>query len=305
MTAYLVRRVMLSIPVLLVTAFLVFAALHLSPGDPVEVIVGPIAPPEVREAVRVKLGLDKPLPVQFAVYMSHIVQGDLGQSILNKRNVSDMISEKLGITAQLGITAFALTYLLGIPLGLFAALNRNSFSDWFTMIVALLGVSMPAFWLGLILMYMFAVNIPIFPATGYGTPKHLVLPAIALSLPFVGRVARITRSTVLEVIGQDYIRTARAKGLREWWVVFHHALRNALIPIISLMGLDFGYILGGSVVIEHVFARPGIGDMILRSIYSRDFPVLQGCMFVLTGGIIVGNILADVAYVLVDPRIRH
>ena len=305
MTAYLVRRVMLSIPVLLVTAFLVFAALHLSPGDPVEVIVGPIAPPEIREAVRVKLGLDKPLPVQFAVYMSHIVQGDLGQSILNKRNVSDMISEKLGITAQLGITAFALTYLLGVPVGLFAALNRNSVSDWLTMIVALLGVSMPAFWLGLILMYMFAVNIPIFPATGYGTPKHLVLPAIALALPFVGRVARITRSTVLEVIGQDYIRTARAKGLREWWVVTHHALRNALIPIISLMGLDFGYILGGSVVIEHVFARPGIGDMILRSIYSRDFPVLQGCMFVLTGGIIVGNILADVAYVLVDPRIRH
>jgi peptide/nickel transport system permease protein len=305
MTAYLARRILLSIPVLLVTAFLVFAALHLSPGDPVEVIVGPIAPPEVREAVRVKLGLDKPLPVQFAVYMSHIVQGDLGQSILNKRDVSDMISEKLGITAQLGITAFALTYLLGIPLGLFAALNRNSVSDWLTMIVALLGVSMPAFWLGLILMYMFAVNIPIFPATGCGTPKHLVLPAIALALPFVGRVARITRSTVLEVIGQDYIRTARAKGLREWWVVFHHALRNALIPIISLMGLDFGYILGGSVVIEHVFARPGIGDMILRSIYSRDFPVLQGCMFVLTGGIIVGNILADVAYVVVDPRIRH
>ena len=146
-----------------------------------------------------------------------------------------MISEKLGITAQLGITAFALTYLLGIPLGLFAALNRNSVSDWLTMIVALLGVSMPAFWLGLILMYMFAVNIPIFPATGYGTPKHLVLPAIALALPFVGRVARITRSTVLEVIGQDYIRTARAKGLREWWVEFDDALRNALIPIISLM----------------------------------------------------------------------
>lgn len=305
MTAYLVKRLLLAVPVLLVTAFLVFAALHLSPGDPVEVIVGPIAPPEVREMVRHKLGLDKPLPVQFVLYMSHIVQGDLGQSILNKREVAAMIAEKLPVTAELGLTSFALTYLLGVPLGTIAALKRSSFSDWFTMILALLGVSMPGFWLGLLLIYVFSVNLRIFPVTGHGTLSHLVLPALALGLPFVGRVARVTRSTVLEIIGQDYIRTARAKGLRELMVVFRHALRNAFIPIISLMGLDFGYILGGSVVIEHVFARPGIGDMILRSIYSRDFPVLQGCMFVLTGGIILGNILADIAYVVVDPRIRH
>ena len=305
MTTYLVKRLLLAIPVLLVTAFLVFAALHLSPGDPVEVIVGPIASPEVREMVRHKLGLDKPLPVQFGLYMSNIVQGDLGQSILNKRDVSEMIREKLPITIELGLTSFAITYLLGVPLGTIAALKRHSFSDWFTMILALIGVSMPGFWLGLLLMYVFSVNLRIFPVTGHGTPQHLVLPALALGLPFVGRVARITRSTLLEIIGQDYIRTARAKGLREWMVVYRHALRNALIPIISLMGLDFGYILGGSVVIEHVFARPGIGDMILRSIYSRDFPVLQGCMFVLTGGIILGNIFADIAYVAADPRIRH
>jgi ABC-type dipeptide/oligopeptide/nickel transport system permease component len=305
MTAYLVKRSLLAIPVLLVTAFLVFGALHLSPGDPVDVIVGPIAPPSVREAVRQRLGLDKPLPVQFALYMSHIAQGDLGESILNKRDVSGMIREKLWVTAQLGLASFALTYLLGIPLGTIAALNRNRISDWLTMVIALLGVSMPAFWLGLLLMYMFSVNLRVFPATGHGSLKHLVLPAVALGLPYVGRVARITRSTMLEVIGQDYIRTARAKGLREWMVISRHALRNALIPIISLMGLDFGYILGGSVVIEHVFARPGIGDMILRSIYSRDFPVLQGCMFVLTAGIILGNVLADIAYVVVDPRIRH
>jgi len=305
MTAYLVKRLLMAIPVLLVTAFLVFAALHLSPGDPVEVIVGPIAPPEVREMVRHKLGLDKPLPVQFVLYMSRIAQGDLGQSILNKRDVAGMIAEKLPVTAELGLTSFAITYLFGIPLGTIAALKRSSFSDWFTMIIALLGVSMPGFWLGLLLIYVFAVNLHVFPVTGHGTLAHLVLPAMALGLPAVGRVARVTRSTVLEVIGQDYIRTARAKGLRESIVVYRHALRNALIPIISLMGLDFGYILGGSVVIEHVFARPGIGDMILRSIYSRDFPVLQGCMFVLTGGIILGNILADIAYVIVDPRIRH
>ena len=305
MTKYLVRRVLLSLPVLLVTAFLVFGALHLSPGDPVEVIVGPLASEEVRDRVRHNLGLDKPLPVQFALYMSHIAQGDLGQSILNKREVSEMIGEKLPITVELGVTAFILTYLLGVPLGTYAALKRNSLSDVVTMVVALLGVSMPAFWLGLLLMYLFSVHLRLLPATGHGSIDHLILPALALALPLVGRVARITRSTVLEVIGQDYIRTARAKGLGERFVISRHALRNALIPIISLMGLDFGYILGGSVVIENVFARPGVGDMILRSIYSRDFPVLQGCMFVLAGGIIAGNILADVAYVLVDPRIRH
>lgn len=305
MTTYLIRRVLLSLPVLFVTAFLVFGALHLSPGDPVEVIVGPLASEQVRETVRHNLGLDKPLPVQFALYMSHIVQGDLGQSILNKREVSEMIGEKLPVTVELGLTAFILTYLLGVPLGTYAALKRNSLSDIVTMIIALLGVSMPAFWLGLLLMYLFSVHLRLFPATGHGSFMQLVLPTLALSLPLVGRVARITRSTVLEVIGQDYIRTARAKGLGERIVISRHALRNALIPIISLMGLDFGYILGGSVVIENVFARAGIGDMILRSIYSRDFPVLQGCMFVLAGGIVVGNILADVAYVLVDPRIRH
>jgi ABC-type dipeptide/oligopeptide/nickel transport system permease component len=305
MTAYLLRRLLLAIPVLLVTAFMVFMALHLSPGDPVDVIVGPIAPPEVRERIRVKLGLDKPLHVQFAYYLSNIVQGDLGESILNRRNVSEMIAEKLSVTAELGLSAFLLTYLLAIPLGTVAALNRSSFFDWFTMVLALLGVSMPAFWLGLLLIYAFSVNIKWLPPTGYGDLRHLILPTLALGLPYVGRVARITRSTMLEVIGQDYIRTARAKGITELFVVARHALRNSLIPIISLMGLDFGYILGGSVVIEHVFARAGIGDMILRSIYSRDFPVLQGCMFVLTVGIILGNIIADMFYVVVDPRIRH
>jgi peptide/nickel transport system permease protein len=305
MTGYLVKRCILVIPVLLVTAFLVFGAIHLSPGDPVDIIVGPIAPPRVREEMRQKLGLDKPLPVQFGLYMSRILQGDLGQSILNKRDVSEMIGQKLPITIELGVTAFLITYLLGIPLGTIAAHNRNKAADWATMVIALLGVSMPAFWLGLLLMYVFSVNLRVFPATGSGGVQYLILPALALGLPFVGRVARITRSTILEVIGQDYIRTAHAKGLRQSVVIYRHTMRNAMIPVISLMGLDLGYILGGAVVIEHVFARPGIGDMMLRSIYSRDFPVLQGCMFVLTAGIILGNILADVGYVLIDPRIRR
>lgn len=305
MTAYLIKRFLLAIPVLLMTSLLVFLALHLSPGDPVDVIAGPIAPQAVRDRIRTQLGLDKPLPIQFVIYMSNVARGDLGDSILNHRPVRELIAAKLPITAELGLVSFALTYLLAIPLGAIAALNRNSFSDWFTMILALIGVSMPGFWLALILIYTFAVYLRWLPPTGYAGLKYLILPALALSLPRVGQVARITRSSMLEVVGQDYIRTARAKGLAEMVVVVRHALRNALIPVISLVGLDLGYIVGGAVVIESIFARTGIGDMMVRAIYSRDFPVLQGCMFVLTVAIILGNIIADICYVIIDPRIRH
>jgi ABC-type dipeptide/oligopeptide/nickel transport system permease component len=305
MVSYLIRRSLLAIPVLLLTALLVFSALHLAGGDPVMMLVPAIAPQETRDAVRAKHGFDRPLPVQFVTYMSNVLRGDLGRSILSRRLVAELIVEKLPVTAELGVASLALAYLISIPLGTVAALNRNSFLDWSSMIVALIGVSMAGFWLGLLLIYAFAVHLRWFPPTGHGGLKYLVLPALALGLPRVGRMARITRSSLLEVVGHDYIRTARAKGLPERMVVLGHALRNALIPIISLMGLDLGYIVGGSVVIEHVFARPGIGDMMLRAIYSRDFPVLQGCMFVLALAIILSNIIADVAYVIVDPRIRH
>ncbi len=305
MISYLIRRVLLTIPVLLLTALLVFSALHLAGGDPVMLLVHPQAPQSVREAVRVKLGLDKPLPVQFVLYMSNVLRGDFGRSLLSRRLVSELILEKLPVTAELGLAAFILAYVLAIPLGVIAALNRNKFLDWSSMVVALIGVSMAGFWLGLMLMFLFAANLRWLPPTGHGGLKYLVLPAVALGLPRVGRIARITRSSLLEVIDQDYIRTARAKGLSERVIVVRHALRNALIPIISLMGLDLGYIVGGSVVIEAVFARPGIGDMMLRGIYSRDFPVLQGSMFVLALAIILSNIIADLTYVIVDPRIRH
>jgi ABC-type dipeptide/oligopeptide/nickel transport system permease component len=305
MITYLIKRLLFAIPVLLVTAILVFSALHLAGGDPVMLLVHPSADEEVREAVRVKLGLDKPLPVQFVIYMSNVLRGDFGRSILNRQEVSDLILEKLPVTVELGVAAFTLAYLLAIPMGIYAALNRNKFGDWFTMLLALIGVSMAGFWLGLMLMYLFAARLKWLPPTGHEGLKYLILPALALGLPRVGRIARITRSSLLEVINEDYIRTARAKGLAARAVVTVHALKNALIPIISLMGLDLGYIVGGAVVIEHVFARPGIGDMMLRAIYSRDFPVLQGCMFILALAIIVSNIFADLTYVFVDPRIRH
>jgi ABC-type dipeptide/oligopeptide/nickel transport system permease component len=305
MVSYIVRRGLLTIPVLLLTAILVFSTLHLAGGDPVMLLVPANAPASVRDEVRAKLGLDKPLPVQFVTYMSNVLRGDLGRSLASRREITELIKEKLPVTVELGVASLALAYLVAIPLGTIAAVNRNSFLDWSTMILALIGVSMAGFWLGLLLIYAFAVHFRWFPPTGHGTLKHLILPALALGLPRMGRIARITRSSMLEVIDQDYIRTARAKGLGERIVVFRHALRNALIPIISLLGLDLGYIVGGSVVIEHVFARPGIGDMMLRGIYSRDFPVLQGSMFVLALAIILSNIIADFAYMLVDPRIRH
>lgn len=305
MTAYLFKRLLLGLLVLCVTSILVFSALHIAPGDPVDVIVGPIASQEIRDRVRAQRGLDKPLPVQFFIYMSHVIRGDLGQSILNKRPVSQIIKEKLPVTAELGIAAFLLAYGLAIPLGTIAAVRRQSFLDWFSMVLALLGVSMPSFWLGLLLIYAFAVHLRWLPPTGHGGFATLIMPALALGLPRVGRVARLTRSSLLEVVNEDYIRTARAKGLQERIIIFRHALRNALIPIVSMMGLDLGYIVGGSVVVESVFARPGIGDMMLDAIYSRDFPVLQGGMFVLSLGIVLGNILADIAYVIIDPRIRH
>ena len=305
MAKYFIKRILTAIPVLLVTAVLVFSALHLAGGDPVSVVVGPTAPQETREKVRKRLGLDKPLPIQFGIYMVNILRGDLGNSILNRRAVSEMIVEKLPITAELGVAAFALAYIIAIPLGIIAALNRNSIIDWVSMLIALIGVSMPGFWLGLILIYIFSLKLKMLPPTGYGEITQLILPALALGLPRTGRIARITRSTVLEVIGQDYIRTARAKGLSEWIVVLKHALRNAMLPIISLMGLDLGYIIGGSVVIENVFARNGIGNMMLGAISSRDFPVLQGSMFVLALAIIMSNIIADLSYMVVDPRIRQ
>jgi peptide/nickel transport system permease protein len=305
MLKYFIKRLLLAIPVLLITAMLVFSALHLAGGDPVHLLVGPTAPQETRDAVREKMGFDKPLPVQFAIYMGNILKGDLGKSIKNRKDVSQIIIEKLPITAELGAAAFLLAYLLAIPLGILAALNRNSFIDWSSMIAALIGVSMPGFWLGLILMYIFSLYLKWLPPTGYGELETLILPALALGLPRVGRIARITRSSVLEVVGQDYVRTAWAKGLAERVVVMKHTLRNAILPIISLMGLDLGYIIGGSVVIESVFARNGIGDLMLRSILARDFPSLQGAIFVLAAAIILSNIMADMAYMVVDPRIRH
>jgi len=302
---YILKKIIMMIPVLIGMTIIVFLILHLSPGDPVEMIAGPRASPEVYNNIRTHLGLDQPLIVQYAVFIKNILKGNLGVSILQHRPVIDLIKERLPITLDLGLSVLVVSFLIAVPIGIIAAVHRNTWADYLVMSGALVGISMPTFWFGLILMYIFAYKLRWFPIAGYGTWKHLVLPVVAMSLNDTAITARMVRSSMLEVIKQDYIRTARSKGLAERVVIYGHALKNALIPVITLLGLKIGWILGGSVVIEIVFNRPGIGRLMVDSIFARDYPVVQGSMLVLTTTIILGNVLADVLYAVVDPRIKY
>ncbi len=293
------------LPVLLGMTVIVFLILHLSPGDPVDLIVGPNVSPEIYQAVRAKYGLDQPLVVQYFKFLGQIVQGDLGTSILQARPVAEIIWDHLFVTLEIGFWSLILSLLIAVPAGVIAAVNRNKFPDYMAMTGALLGMCMPPFWLGLLLLYFFAFHLQWFPISGYGTWQHLVLPVFAIGITDAALTARMVRSSMLEVIRQDYIRTARSKGLAERVVIYQHALKNALIPIITILGLKVGWILGGSVVIEIVFSIPGLGRMMIDSIISRDYPVVQGAMLMLTTTVILASILADVLYAVVDPRIKY
>jgi len=302
---YLIRRLILMIPVVIGMTVIVFLILHLAPGDPVDLIVGPNVTPEVYENIRRRLGLDQPLIIQYLKFMKSVIKGDLGVSILQERPVIELILERLPVTLQIGFAGFLITFVIAIPTGILAAVNRNTIIDYSCMTGAMLGISLPTFWFGLLLMYFFAYKMRLFPISGYGSLKHLVLPAFALGLTNAAITARMVRSSMLEVLRQDYIRTARSKGLAERVVIYQHALKNAMIPIITLMGLRLGWIIGGSVMLEIVFSIPGLGRLIVESILSRDYPVVQGSMIVLTSSIILANILADILYAVVDPRIRY
>jgi ABC-type dipeptide/oligopeptide/nickel transport system permease component len=293
------------IPVVIGMTVIVFLILHLAPGDPVDLIVGPNVTPEVYENIRRRLGLDQPLIIQYLKFMKSVIKGDLGVSILQERPVIELILERLPVTLQIGFAGFLITFVIAIPTGILAAVNRNTIIDYSCMTGAMLGISLPTFWFGLLLMYFFAYKMRLFPISGYGSLKHLVLPAFALGLTNAAITARMVRSSMLEVLRQDYIRTARSKGLAEKVVIYQHALKNAMIPIITLMGLRLGWIIGGSVMLEIVFSIPGLGRLIVESILSRDYPVVQGSMIVLTSSIILANILADILYAVVDPRIRY
>ncbi len=305
MIKYIIKKLILMIPVLIGLTVLIFMILHLSPGDPVDMIVGPNATPEVYETVRRDLGLDKPLITQYLIFIKNAVRGDLGRSILQKRPVIDMIKQRFPVTLELGFWGLLLSFIIAVPTGIIAAINRETKVDYIAMAIALLGISIPSFFLGLMLLYFFAFRMNMFPISGYGTWRHLVLPVLTIGLTDAAVTARMVRSSMLEVLGQDYVRTARAKGIEENRVIYKHALKNALIPVITLLGMRIGWIMGGSVILEMVFNRQGLGRLMVDAIFARDYPVVQGSMLVLTASVLLGNLIADILYAVVDPRIKY
>jgi peptide/nickel transport system permease protein len=302
---YLARRLLAVVPVLFGVTLAVFSMLFLVPGDPVKMMLAEfVTTPDQIAQMRAQLHLDEPILKQYGRFVANAVRGDLGTSIRSRRAVSTEIGENVGSTAQLAVASMAVAVAIGVPLGLLAALFRSSWFDAGSMIVALLGVSMPSFWLGLLMIVTFSLHLGWFPATGGGDLHHLVLPAVTLGMIASAIIARLTRSSMLEVLGQDYVRTARAKGLAWWGVMVRHALKNALIPVITIFGLQFGNLLAGAVIVETVFSRPGLGRLIVGGILAKDFPLVQGTVLFVATAYVLINVLVDIAYAFVDPRIR-
>jgi peptide/nickel transport system permease protein len=305
MYRFLLGRLAATIPVLLGVWFLVFMMLHLVPGDPVKIMLSDFQTnPQQVELLRSQLHLDDPLPTQFGRFVANAARGDLGLSIRSKRPVRTEIGENLGSTLQLAVAGLLIAVVLGVTLGMIAAINQNGWLDFGPMLLALCGVSMPSFWLGLLLIFFFSLRLGWFPATGSGDLKHLILPALTLGLGASAIIARLTRSSMLEVLRQEYMTTARAKGLRETRVVLRHGFKNALIPVVTIFGLQFGSLMAGTVIVETVFARPGIGRLIVSAILAKDFPVVQGIVLMIATTYVVVNLLVDISYGILDPRIR-
>ena len=305
MLTWILRRILAVVPVLFGVTLAVFSMLFLVPGDPVKMMLAEfVTNPDQVAQMRAQLHLDEPILKQYGRFVASAARGDLGTSIRSRRPVTTEIGENVASTAQLALAAMLVAVAVGVPLGLLAALSRNSWLDVTSMGTALLGVSMPSFWLGLLLIFVFSLHLAWFPATGGGDLPHLVLPAVTLGTIAAAIIARLTRSSMLEVLGQDYVRTARAKGLGGFSVVVRHALKNALIPIITIFGLQFGNLLAGAVIVETVFSRPGLGRLIVGGILSKDFPLVQGTVLFVATVYVLINVLVDVAYAYADPRIR-
>ena len=313
MLAYLTGRLLALMPVLLVVGAVVFLLIHLTPGDPARVLLGQDATPEQVQALRHDLGLDRPLIVQFGLWLARAVRGDLGLSIFQHVPVTDDILQHAGPTVMLSLLAITVALLIGIPAGVVSAVFRNSWLDQGSLALAMLGAAVPSFWLGLSLIVVFAVNLGWLPSSGYrslsqgaGLSLHyLLLPALALGLPNSSLIIRFTRSSLLDVIGNDYIRTARAKGVNERAVIFHHAFRNALVPILTVVGLTFAALMGGAVVTETVFSLPGVGQLVVSSVLRRDYPVIQGVILMVGTIYVLINLGVDLLYFLVDPRVKY
>ena len=333
MAGYIIRRLILLLPILFGVSLAVFLVMHLFTVDPAEIILGQHATPEQVAVVREELGLNKPVYVQFWDYISRTAHGDLGQSVITKTSITEELMKRFSATAELAVSAILIASLLGISLGVLSAVKQNSLFDYGAMVVALLGVSMPIFWLGLMMIIIFSVTLGWLPASGriaigfqpenitglylldslltgdteafWNALKHLMMPAIALGAYSTAIIARMTRATMLETIRQDYVRTARAKGLREFVVIVKHALRNALIPIVTVIGLQMGALLGGAVLTETVFSWPGIGSYIVEGILVSDYPRVLGAVLLIGTIFVLVNLIVDLLYCYLDPRIQH
>jgi len=305
MLRYVTVRVLILIPVLFTVSVVVFLVLHLAPGDPVSLVAGNQAPPAVRAEVRRQLHLDQPLVVQYALFVKNAVQGNFGRSYVIGKPVGQLLYERIGNTLRIGVPAFLLSYLLAIPLGVLAAARHRTWNDYLVLAIGNFGVAVPEFIVSLVLIFVFGYKLGWFPTSGIGSWKHLVLPIVALTIASLSLTVRFVRASVLEELHGDYVRTARAKGLSGRRVLWGHALRNALLPLISLSALRLGWLLGGTVVVEVVFGWPGAGRLLVDAVTSRDYPVIQGATLVLAAGVVLANLVADILYAVVDPRIRY
>jgi len=305
MIRFLAGRLIQSLFILLGVTIITFGLLFLIPADPVRMIAGRSATPETVASIRAQLGLDQPIPVQYARYLGNLAQGDMGRSYVQKAEVSALIASRLPATLQLMAAAIFFELLIGLPAGIFASTRRNRPPDKMVMVLSFVGISAPQFVVGLLLIYVFAFKLGLFPLGGYGTVWHVVLPALTLGVTIAGWYSRMSRSSMIDVLRQDYIRTARAKGVSERRVVLVHALRNAILPIIAMIGIDIGLYAQGIVVVEAVFGWPGIGQLAWQAIQRIDIPIIMGVTLVAATGIVIGNLLADIATSLIDPRVRH
>ena len=312
MGGYVLRRLWQTIPVLFGVSLLAFAVMHVVPGDPVRLIAGPDAPESVVERIRVDLGLDRPLHEQYWSFLSRALRGDLGRSLRSRAPVADELLARFPATLELTTASMIIAVLVGVPLGLIAAVRRATWVDYLAMTTSLSSLSMPVFWLAIVAIWLFSLQLGWLPVSGRGGPlwqwdglRHIALPAATLATTSIAITSRLTRSGMLDVLGREYVTTARAKGLPPVWVVTKHALKNALIPVVTVVGLQYGFLLGGAVVTETIFAWPGVGRLAMTAILQRDYPVVQGCVLLVAVLFVMVNLLVDLLYGLLDPRIRY
>ena len=304
MLQFIVRRLIQTIPVVIGVTMLVFSLMHLIPGDPAQIIAGEVAPEAQVEAIRERLGLNDPLHVQYGRYISNLLQGDLGQSVRSSRSVVYEIKPRIGITMRLATYSMLLSVVFGLVAGVISAVRRYSLIDSFIMVAALFSFSMPNFWLGLMLIKYISIDLALLPPSGWGTWQQAILPVITLGTAGAAIIARMTRSSMLDVINQDYIRTARAKGVKERLVIYKHALKNALIPVVTVIGIEMGMLLSGTVLAETVFAVNGMGRLAIDAIRTRDFPLVQGIVLIFALIFVLVNLLVDISYRYLNKRIE-